>query len=445
MTSTTTPAPILTRSLQVLDSPQTHVFERPTKKIHTAQDVSTFLSSQAYRDVSFFILQLNLAMCPRKSTSPERLQVWKLDEPMEVSDSVKSLQNLLRQCEAITEEAPPDTGPRRFGNTSFRKWHGILESKVRNLLRECLPQSVLESGRKADCDISVLDELIPYFLGSFGSSQRLDYGTGHELSFLAFLGGIWKLGGFSQKVLDEEAIAREIVIGLMEPYWRVIRRLILTYTLEPAGSHGVWGLDDHSFLPYIFGSSQYCPAINEHDSSMPVEGSLAGYPKPGDIAKKAVVEKERKHNMFFSAVGFTDDVKTGPFWEHSPMLFDISGVRAGWGKINKGMIKMYHAEVLAKFPVVQHFPFGSLFSWDHDPEAENFTMSTYTPSQVSCPPAGFHLENKRSDLTCPAKTIQSQTKFARATHTPLECKEKTTRFASSSTQQNFNQDSLNQK
>lgn len=74
---------------------------------------------------------------------------------------------------------------------------------------------------------------------------------------------------------------------------------------------------------------------------MPVEGALPGSPNPGDIVKKNVVDLERKHNMYFSAVGFINDVKTGPFWEHSPILFDISGVRSGWGKINKVFLKVH--------------------------------------------------------------------------------------------------------
>jgi serine/threonine-protein phosphatase 2A activator len=151
-------------------------------------------------------------------------------------------------------------------------------------------------------------------------------------------------------------------------YLKVVRRLILTYNLEPAGSHGVWGLDDHSFLPYIFGSAQLTRPITETEP-MPQEGSAPGAPRPSAVVKPASVDLYRESNMYFSAIGFINDVKTGPFWEHSPILFDVSGIKDGWGKINKGMIKMFNAEVLSKFPVVQHFPFGSLFSWDVDPEA----------------------------------------------------------------------------
>jgi serine/threonine-protein phosphatase 2A activator len=115
---------------------------------------------------------------------------------------------------------------------------------------------------------------------------------------------------------------------------KVIRKLILTYTLEPAGSHGVWGLDDHSFIPYIFGSAQLTRPIRESEP-MPLEGSVRGAPKTADVVKPEVVDRNRNQNMYFSAIGFINDVKRGPFWEHSPILFDISGIRDGWGKINK--------------------------------------------------------------------------------------------------------------
>ena len=53
------------------------------------------------------------------------------------------------------------------------------------------------------------------------------------------------------------------------------------------------------------------------------------------------------------------DIKLASFAEHSPMLNDITAVKT-WDKVNSGLLKMYRAEVLAKFAVVQHFIYSSL-------------------------------------------------------------------------------------
>lgn len=57
------------------------------------------------------------------------------------------------------------------------------------------------------------------------------------------------------------------------------------------------------------------------------------------------------------------------------------------------MIKMYNAEVLSKFPVVQHFYFGSLFSWEQDPNATPPPASVHASSQPIRDGPALSLEN----------------------------------------------------
>ncbi|KAM0331415.1 hypothetical protein ACHAQA_003088 [Verticillium albo-atrum] len=378
-------------TLTVLDPSTPHTFQTPGKRINEGPDVSTFLASKAHRDITTFVLQLNRALCPElipaTSTTKETIKTYPLTSLPPAADlppQILALQSLLRSAEALIADAPPDPGPRRFGNASFRTWSTLLEAQAPSLLTTLLPAEVLSFGGS-----SPLPELQSYFLGSFGSPQRLDYGTGHELSFLAFLGGLYKLNFFTTTAAASGETERLIALAVLGPYLALVRTLIKTYTLEPAGSHGVWGLDDHAFLPYILGSAQLARPVLAADP-MPQDGSLRAAPRPADVARPELVEDYRAGNLYFAAVGFINDVKKGPFWEHSPILFDVSGIRDGWGKINKGMLKMFAAEVLAKFPVVQHFPFGALFAWERDPEAGPPVASVHLAHQppMAAPGAG---------------------------------------------------------
>jgi len=93
-------------------------------------------------------------------------------------------------------------------------------------------------------------ELYRYIAESFGSNVRIDYGTGHELSYMFFCWCLVKLGFCKEDELEQ------LVRQVFYKYVNTMRKVQIRYMLEPAGSHGVWGLDDYVFLPFLLGASE---------------------------------------------------------------------------------------------------------------------------------------------------------------------------------------------
>lgn len=77
-----------------------------------------------------------------------------------------------------------------------------------------------------------------------------------------------------------------------------MRTIQSTYWLEPAGSHGVWGLDDYHFLPFVFGSAQ----LKDHK-----------YFKPKSIHDAEILNDFSQEYMYFACIHFINSVSTDKY------------------------------------------------------------------------------------------------------------------------------------
>lgn len=222
---------------------------------------------------------------------------------------------------------PLDQDPQRFGNKAFKIWGRRLEEEA-----EALHAPLIDSDHQV-----ILPELLHHFKTSFGSFIRLDYGTGHELSFIAYL----SILHLTHILTKEDLITTVLVI--YQRYLDTCRKLQEVYRLEPAGSKGVYGLDDHFHLVYIFGSAQLMQQTTI---------------TPAQINDPKLLENlQPESSLFFSAIQHIRNLKKGPFFEHSPILYNVGITVKHWSKVHQGMIKMWKGEVLSKVQVMQHFWF----------------------------------------------------------------------------------------
>jgi len=307
-----------------LSSNDEEKFEVATKRIAIVTQVkSHFMQSQACKQLVEFITELGKAV----RSKPNSAQC-------QISKNSRAVIVLLETVEQLVEETPPAKQKMRYGNTAFRDFYAKFARTAEKLQVKLLPEKLQ----------GALKEISPYLLDSFGNSARIDYGTGHELHFVAWLFCLCKLGLFMPA--DRQALVTKVFYK----YILLCRKIQATYLLEPAGSKGVWCLDDYQFLPFYFGASQLI-GNNEIRPSYVLDGSVL---------------QQSEEYIYLSGIKFINKMKTGPFQEHSPFLSDA--MRApNWTKVQSGLMRMFHDHVLTKFPVIQHFLFGSLLSIDLPP------------------------------------------------------------------------------
>ncbi|KAF5281252.1 hypothetical protein FQA39_LY05138 [Lamprigera yunnana] len=295
-----------------------HEYIVPTKAVKLPEDMKLWENSEAYLEYLGFVLALNESVCGRSNCLKGEV----------LSEVILKLIEMLEKLNKMIDEVPPIQQPQRFGNQAFRTWYKKLKERAFDLVQEVIPEKLHRAT----------PEILFYLVEGFGNCTRIDYGTGHEMSFIMFLCCLFKIGA----LVDTDKVA--VPCKVFAKYLDVVQKLQQTYRMEPAGSHGVWSLDDYQFIPFIWGSSQ-----------------LVGHPRiePPSFLQPELVEMYHRQYLFLSCIKYINEVKTGPFAEHSNQLWGISGV-ANWNKINTGLIKMYKVEVLGKFPVIQHVLFGSL-------------------------------------------------------------------------------------
>uniref|UniRef100_A0A6G1S3P7 Serine/threonine-protein phosphatase 2A activator n=1 Tax=Aceria tosichella TaxID=561515 RepID=A0A6G1S3P7_9ACAR len=371
-----------------------HVTAKPgrflTKKINSEKDVIYFRTkSAAYRDTLAYVDQL----CEKIRGTGSKILNHKYTIKSEMFQKCSQLlDELAVMCDNTDLSQAKGSAPLRFGHVAFRDWFDATKVKCREFIYTQLA---------SEQDEQLKEELSTYLTESFGNRMRIDYGTGHELSFLLFTMGLSCLSEsssdtFSRPNTDKaehkpdsietttattttsKAIQHPNMVTLdrlrtfvgyhgwdilalfSHKYLRLCRQVQVKFRLEPAGSRGVYNMDDFQYLPFLFGAAQ-----------------LVGikYISTKDFYLQDNVDMYKSDFIFLEAVDFILNNKRGPFHEHSYTLWCLMDLGT-WENIYRRIRMKFTDDVLSPFPIVQHLLFGNyILRWDSGDDDET-TITT---------------------------------------------------------------------
>ena len=124
---------------------------------------------------------------------------------------------------------------------------------------------------------------------------------------------------------------------------RSICCLILKYNIEPAGSLGIYAIDDYHFLPFLFGSAQLVGTNYKFDELF----------------------MEKNINLIYAeALSFCVKHKCRivetPFSRHSRIIYELKDKK--WEEVNEIVHLMVMEKIFQRNVVMQHFKFSSFLS-----------------------------------------------------------------------------------
>ncbi|KAH8385494.1 hypothetical protein KR093_011242, partial [Drosophila rubida] len=335
-------------------------------RVHKEADMVRWHNSMAYHELLAYIGRTSTAIQGVRQALPGDYPVSEtmrrlcavFDRLSHLAASMRGFGGELRlkprhQQQQQQQQQAPSSAKRLTVVEAYRGWSRAMQRCVFGLLERALPPHQCEH----------VGELGQYLANAFGNQARLDYGSGHELSFLFFMCGLFRIRVLQPA--DEPAAA----LLLFQRYLQLVRRLQLQFELSAAGFQGAYSLDDYQFVPYLWGAAQLC-----HTPPF----------TPRQLLLPAVYGQWQRHYLLAGCVGFVADSKEGSFATHSCQLWSITTL-SSWTQVYRGLHNMYLKEVLNQFHMLRHMYFGQVMSFDPAPASSQLArpqLGTLSPQRL---------------------------------------------------------------